>query len=277
MVVSKAAPAGALQRVQVETGGGIRLELLGWVRFPEGHRGNLHAHAFWELVHIGGGSGSCLVGGKTVACRAGDLLLFPPGERHRFRADDDAVLDQLYLGFSFDLAVNVAHASVPRMLPPGPFADLLRAEVEAAAGLVRGGSEVERARALLLAVAGRLVGFLQSGARPGVSRSAEASPVKAARELLHADLKGRHGLPELARRFSLSPQYFGEIFKRETGLTVKAFQRECRMLEARRLLASTALSVTEVAAEVGLEDLAYFSRLFKQRFGVSPRRARSAS
>jgi AraC-like DNA-binding protein len=111
---------------------------------------------------------------------------------------------------------------------------------------------------------------------PGqAGRGRVGSPVLLAREFLQTDLKGRHDVQDLAHRFCLSPQYFGEIFKRETGVSVKEFQRECRLERAMALLREGALSITEVAAEVGLEDIAYFSRLFKRRYGIPPRQARS--
>jgi AraC-like DNA-binding protein len=43
------------------------------------------------------------------------------------------------------------------------------------------------------------------------------------------------------------------------------------VLEAQCLLGSTTRAVKEVAAELGYEDEAYFSRLFKKSVGVSPR------
>ena len=44
---------------------------------------------------------------------------------------------------------------------------------------------------------------------------------------------------------------------------------------ARRLLDETDLPVAEVAARVGMVDVAYFSRLFKKKYGLSPLRYRA--
>ena len=45
---------------------------------------------------------------------------------------------------------------------------------------------------------------------------------------------------------------------------------ERRMLEARRLLAYTPMSVAQVAQEIGYEDPAYFSRIFQRHTGQAP-------
>lgn len=278
MVRIDAAAGDRLDRFQWKAEGGIHLDLLGFVRFPEGHCGTLHTHPFWELIYIGAGAGEFQAGADTLPCAAGDILLFSPGENHRFMAGAEAPLDMLYFGFSFDFLPADARTSPhPRSIPSGPFADLIRSELNDSLAGLRERHAVEMIRSRLLAVASRVIGFLILSDKHAkdVDAAVITSPIRLAKEFLLSDLKGRHGVPDLARRFCLSPQYFGEIFKRDTGMSVKEFQRECRMEMAMTLLRDGTLSVTEVAAEVGLEDLAYFSRLFKRKFGVPPRRARA--
>ncbi len=270
---------GRLNRIQWEADGGIRLDLLGFVRFPEGYRGVLHSHPFWELIFIGAGTGVLDYGLSSLACGAGDILLIPPGEKHLFQADALKPFDQMYVGFSFDFALPEALAETPpRALPSGPFADLIRSELRENLEFLKdkSGSSLEAIRGRLLAVVSRVIGFLASpeGRAPAPYRGRYGSTVTLATEFLRTDLKGNAGVPDLARRFCLSPQYFGEIFKRDTGTSVKEFQRNCRMEKAMLLLQQGNLTVTEVASEVGMEDLAYFSRVFKKRYGIPPRQAR---
>jgi AraC-like DNA-binding protein len=268
-----------LNRIQWEAEGGVRLDLLGFVRFPEGHRGVGHFHRFWELIYIGDGSGQLHHDAGAFACAAGEIILVPPGETHRFQADANAPLDQLYLGFSFDFALaDPLASSPPRPLPMGPFADLIRSELAENLARLRDkdpGVSMETVRGRLLAVVSRVIGFLiASEGRSSSSEKDRPSPVLLAKEFLHSDLKSSKGVPDLARRFCLSPQYFGEIFKRDTGVSIKEYQRDCRMEKAMSLLREGNLTITEVAAEVGLDDLAYFSRLFKRKFGIPPRQAK---
>lgn len=53
-------------------------------------------------------------------------------------------------------------------------------------------------------------------------------------------------------------------------MTPVEYIHKLRMDRARLYLESGAMTVGEIAAAVGIEDVAYFSRLFKKRMGVPP-------
>ncbi len=58
--------------------------------------------------------------------------------------------------------------------------------------------------------------------------------------------------------------------KAETGLTPVEFMRSIRLSEARKMLTDGTRHVSEVAYAVGFNNLSYFSRAFKNEFGVLP-------
>ena len=59
-------------------------------------------------------------------------------------------------------------------------------------------------------------------------------------------------------------------FKAQTGSSIKEYTLRLQIRRAKELLAGTTLAVRAVAAEIGLENPLYFSRLFAQREGISP-------
>jgi transcriptional regulator GlxA family with amidase domain len=59
-----------------------------------------------------------------------------------------------------------------------------------------------------------------------------------------------------------------------TGLSTTALVRSIRLHKARELLLSTDLNVSEVGYEVGFGNPAYFSRIYAEEFGESPRETR---
>ena len=79
----------------------------------------------------------------------------------------------------------------------------------------------------------------------------------------------------LAEMALMSPSSFHEHFKAVTGTTPLQYQKDMRLLEARRRLATGAPSVATVAFEVGYESATQFSREYQRKFGVSPRYHRS--
>jgi AraC-like DNA-binding protein len=55
-----------------------------------------------------------------------------------------------------------------------------------------------------------------------------------------------------------------------TGLSANSFIRYIRLLKAKELLQNSGFSITAVAYDSGFNDPAYFSRVFKQEFGMTP-------
>jgi len=82
----------------------------------------------------------------------------------------------------------------------------------------------------------------------------------------------------LARRMGVSPRYVQMLFA-ELGTTPRAFIQERRLdLAARRLeREGLAITVTDVAYDVGFNDLSSFCRAFRRRFETSPRNYRSGA
>ena len=62
---------------------------------------------------------------------------------------------------------------------------------------------------------------------------------------------------------------------REDARSAKAAEKQRKIEEARSLLDASSLSVTEIAEQCGFSDLYYFSKVFKEHLGVSPRKYRS--
>jgi len=77
-------------------------------------------------------------------------------------------------------------------------------------------------------------------------------------------------LEALAAVANVSTFYLSKIFKEEKSETVINFVTNKRLEKSRQLLEETNYSIKEITAFVGYNDQNYFSRLFKNKFGVSP-------
>ena len=76
---------------------------------------------------------------------------------------------------------------------------------------------------------------------------------------------------DVASVFYLSPNYLSSLFKHNTGGTVSAYIRKRHMQAAKHLLLTTDLRVYEIAEKLGYKDDEYFSSLFKEHYGATPR------
>ncbi|MNI40325.1 HTH-type transcriptional activator Btr [compost metagenome] len=75
---------------------------------------------------------------------------------------------------------------------------------------------------------------------------------------------------ETAAYFAYSPNHFGVLFKDQVGMSFNDFVVQERMERAKKLLQSPSLKVYEIAEEVGYKSLTYFSRTFREMFGMTP-------
>ena len=83
-------------------------------------------------------------------------------------------------------------------------------------------------------------------------------------------------LADLARVAGYSVPRFGALFRQYFGSSPMAYLVQLRLQRATYLLREPDLPIGEIAQRVGYDDPAWFSRLFKQAHGVSPRAWRQA-
>ena len=77
---------------------------------------------------------------------------------------------------------------------------------------------------------------------------------------------------DLAKVANLSPSAFHRQFKELTSMTPLQYQKQLRLLEARRLLVSDLVNVETAAFEVGYVSPSQFSREYLRMFGTPPGR-----
>src|SRR5215207_8534681 len=82
-------------------------------------------------------------------------------------------------------------------------------------------------------------------------------------------------LEDMAKVAYLSPFHFNRVFHQVAGLPPTKFLYAKRLEEAKRLLLTTCLSVTDVCYEVGYNSLGTFTTRFTQLVGLSPCHFRS--
>jgi AraC-like DNA-binding protein len=106
--------------------------------------------------------------------------------------------------------------------------------------------------------------------RRHIHHDSDASTIARAIGHIRSDIRSPMAIPELARRVGMSVSSFHKHFKAITSTTPLQYQKELRLLEARRLLRTGSASVTTAAFDVGYESPSQFSREYTRKFGVRP-------
>lgn len=105
----------------------------------------------------------------------------------------------------------------------------------------------------------------------------QLAAVRQVEAYMAAHLGERMTIPALARRFRLSPTLLKTCFRQLYGEPVHTYLRRKRLEQAAALLASTSLSVLQVAGAVGYGSVSQFGTAFKQRYHASPVQYRRAA
>jgi AraC family transcriptional regulator of arabinose operon len=94
------------------------------------------------------------------------------------------------------------------------------------------------------------------------------------KSFIDANYQRNLSLNDLARHIHLSVPHLCSQFKKIFGVPAMSYLIDQRLYQAAHLLHDRNLRVSDVARQVGYDDLFYFSKLFKSRFGASPREFR---
>lgn len=95
-------------------------------------------------------------------------------------------------------------------------------------------------------------------------------------EYIRSNFNRKITLEEIASYVHLSGSHLSGTFHKETGQTISAYINHVRIEKSKQLLIATLTPIAEVAALCGFEDQSYFSRVFRQGTGLSPKRFREA-
>lgn len=81
-------------------------------------------------------------------------------------------------------------------------------------------------------------------------------------------------LPVIGQAIGFNPVYLSRIFKQIEGTSIREYIETCRMDMARRLIRSTRMKVYEIAEKCGYQNPAYFIKIFRAHYGMTPQECR---
>lgn len=82
-------------------------------------------------------------------------------------------------------------------------------------------------------------------------------------------------IAELCYKCGMSPTHFRRVFTKELGVTPHEYLDVCRIRKAKKLLASTNISMTEISNNIGYGNISSFNRIFLKHTGMTPSQFRN--
>ncbi|MBQ9648460.1 MAG: AraC family transcriptional regulator [Oscillospiraceae bacterium] len=220
-----------------------------------------HAHSNWEFIYCTGGEGALVFDDFTLPYREGDIALIPPYVPHSNQSSD---------GFT-NIHINMADPTLFFKSPLIIRDDSNRFIFNAFSGAFYQYSSAPGQQTPLLAAYGNLIACHLSAHDSEPKLSAVTREIRSSIINNYPDCN--YELDVYLRSFPFSYDYLRKLFKKEIGVTPHRFLTDMRLQAAAESLGSDyadAGSISEVARMCGFREPLYFSRIFKNKYGVSP-------
>lgn len=249
------------------------------IRMEHSHSWSIDkVNAVHDLVICLTGTGDYVLGDERIRLTPGMAMMIPAGTRFRGANPDPAVT---YTGLAqhFRIALFGRHDLLSRMRYRrvlrlsrwhyvGPLVRHYRATAPAGSVTLA----MHHAFMVLLTefIEDAFIAWTDRREAPLNEPGGLAASITLAATQIAADPL-RRGLAErVVAAAPFNPDYFKREFSRRLGTSPARFQESKRMEIGMQLL-EAGLSVTDAAHRLGFQDSYYFSRLFKQHIGISPR------
>lgn len=249
-----------------------------------------HRHdALFQLLYLRGGSGEAEIEGRSEALAAGSLVVLPPLTVHGFRFSQDVdgwvvTLPEVTLRDVLRAAPQLLpHLGTPRLIrlpsTEAAFADLDLAFQRLAAEFRR--TAPGRTGALSAWLALVLVGvgrhILSNEQRALSVHSRKLRHIETFRAAIERTYRAPRPIRAYASDLGITPTQLNRLCREVLGKSALELVHDRILLEAKRDLIYTTLSVNEIAYSLGFREPAYFSRFFKKRTGRTPSLFRRAN
>lgn len=218
-----------------------------------------HVHKDWELIYCTGGSGEMVFEDRTLRYGAHDIIVIPPALPHSNQSAEG------FTNIHMNLTDTVLPGAEPFMIRADSNGFLLDA-FQAAFYYYH--SETA-ARQVLLPIYGQLITAFLTSCQPQHSTVVQ----QVENDILKHYPDCTYDLNAYLGSLPFNTEHLKKMFKKETGLTPLQYLTNKRLESAASTL-STYLgrgNVSETARMCGFSDPLYFSRLFKRKYGISPR------
>lgn len=228
----------------------------------------------YQLLYITEGEGIFnSAHAKDIPLKAGDLFLLFPGEWHTYHPTGKNGWKSYWIGFkgkNVDDRVKAGFLSVYKPIYHVGFsADIIRLYEEA---YKRAQEEAPYSQQILAGIVNHLVGLMYA-----LERSMKLSKdhtrvdmINLARLRIRESLEVDLTIQQVAEELGVSYSNFRKLFKEFTGISPALYQQDLRLQRAKELLATTTLSIKEIAYRLRFDSPDYFSSKFKIKTGKKP-------
>ena len=222
----------------------------------------MHTHDYYEFELVLSGKGVHTLNSQRYPLQRGSVIFLTPADCHAVEADDELLLWN----------VSLRSELVPEWVLWNSYAKEEEREIladeektkrlESAIQLLRDeNADVRCVKALVEYLFRAVIG----GAEMDVT-----DPIRRAAMFAQTHFRDNPTVEQAAKIARLSPVYFGALFKKEYGISFRAFLSS-RKINCAKVLILGGMTISAACYESGFNSMSNFSKTFKEHTGLSPR------
>jgi AraC family transcriptional regulator, transcriptional activator of pobA len=250
-----------------------------------------HANDFYSVILFTGGSGSIAVNNQSYPVRPQTICIVPPSQMHSFEGLEN--VEGIIFFFCQDFYVE--EFSFIRLLNVFSYT-LLTANNVCNPCIVLSDTEFNPILTILHSIQSEYDSYTHSNssaiiirshlnimllkltelyeAKSGKSNSNDSILIHSLSHLVESYFIQEQQLKFYTSAFNISESQLNEICNKHFNCGLKKILQTRLMQEARKMLLSSELSVSEIAYKLNFEDNSYFNKVFKNKTGLTPKRFR---
>ncbi|MGN0348344.1 MAG: AraC family transcriptional regulator [Roseburia sp.] len=259
------------------------------------HRSNFykfgkHLHSNMELYHFLTGQCKMDIGNQVITCHKGDVVLLLPNIVHSFYLDTAERCTFHHIHFTPDLYSNVFVQETDDSETDLMTTFILKNHTyfktkadERLSGLIlsiveKAASKTPSANAYMnLNLLELMLYVLEKSECKALSTERSQTKneyVSAALTFIQKNYATKLLIRDISNHLNISSRYLSKIFFEHMNVTIGNYLNNYRINQSIDLMRNTDMTLTEIAAQVGLKDSQHFSKLFKSIIGINPHQYR---
>lgn len=224
---------------------------------PDFHTGPT-SRQYYLLHFIFKGSGAFTVNDKEYRLSKGQIFILHPYEITKYRADPDDPWHYCWIGFETTLDIP--------LLKDNYLLDFPKAEHIFRA--LKDSDMIDREKEYY--ICGKIFELFSMLQQKPYSKSKASEYIIKAKNYIDTNYVNPITIEQLANDLNINRSYFSTAFRKHLGRSPQQYLVDVRLDKAAELIANYGYSISAAAMSSGYTDIFNFSKMFKQKFGVSP-------
>ena len=226
---------------------------------------------FWEITYVDDGSLITDIDGKEYILNPQEIIFYAPGQEHNQRTTSTCS----YLTIVFDMDINQKEVELLK----NKIFKASQREADILSWFNKSSKEYTELTPLLLtsAVQMFIVSILSNNQsttyKPIITKMQQKYDNELLGEIalyIQENIYSPINVEDICQRFSLSRSSIQTLFAKNLNTSPKQYISDLKFAKAKQMIKESTYSISEIARICGFSSIHYFSRVFKEKYGITP-------